>query len=260
MFDKATRRWSEAAIAKVAQERDYYPPDVEARITSEVEAPGHIALGVVRNSGLPGPAERDALVYYVALMLMRGPRKRRRGWEVFPDTLDQTLSEIRAELRGLRTVQNSESADSALRMIDQLDEKYRGEAPPEVIEAIKSPWPSDNIVQAVRSMAWRFVRVPGGHFLITSDTPAFFFESIGLGPEAAELTWPISPSLALLGSRQGEPSSSRLLGAKPPLVREINRRLAVGAERFIFSPRKATWIEAIALRMPTALHRINWLD
>lgn len=42
-------------------------------------------------------------------------------------------------------------------------------------------------------MAWRLVSIPKGHHLITSDNPAYFFESLGLGQGESELTFPVSP-------------------------------------------------------------------
>jgi hypothetical protein len=102
MFDKQSGQWSHAAISRVAQERGYYPPDVEVALERYVEAPGHVALKALRAGTVLSPDQRDDLLVYVPVMLMRVPRKRRKGREAVPEVLESTMSRFRAEVAALR--------------------------------------------------------------------------------------------------------------------------------------------------------------
>jgi hypothetical protein len=258
MFDKVTRQWSEPAISQAAQTRDFYPPDIEVALDRHVEAPGNAALKVLRAGGKLAQQQFEDLFFYIAVMLMRVPRKRRKGWEAVPEVLESTMSRFRTEIENLRGQHNEERVAAALKLLDDLESRYADDPPSEVKDQITSPWPSPRVAEVVRTMTWRLVAVPPQHYLITSDNPAYFFESLGLGRPESELTFPVSPSLALLGSRQGPPGALLHVTAKAGLAKELNRRVASGAERFVFSKRKAEWIETISLRKNPSLNRINW--
>lgn len=93
---------------------------------------------------------------------------------------------------------------------------------------------------------------------ITSDNPAFFFEGLGLGNPDSELTFPLSPGVALLADWQGAPFSVSVFIAKTSLVREGNRRVVSGAERFIYSHAPQPWLPRVASKQPPYLSRIQW--
>jgi hypothetical protein len=257
-YDKRACRWSRAAITKVAQERDFYPAEVEVELERHVEGPGHRALKTLRGGAVLSPSERDELLLYIAVMLMRVPRKRRKGHESVPDVLQSTMGRFRDELAALRGAANLERVDTTLRLLDDLESKYAIEPPPEVLEQIASPWPSTNIAEAVRTMTWRLVQIPRSHYVVTGDNPAYFFESLGLGRKESELTFPISPQLVLLGNRQGNPGEALMAQASVSIAKELNRRLISGSERFVFSHKKAAWAATVALRPSPVLNRIQW--
>lgn len=258
MFDKKTDEWSCPAIKRVAQERDYFSPETEDLITRKVEHPGHRALEALRSGDALTDDLLSDLVIYIAVQLMRVPRKRRKGIEGLPGVLKQTIAKLKSESLALRESGNEARIEHFLSELDRIAEKYRTDPPDSVIEQIHSPWPSDRIAGAVVEMAWRHVHVPQGHFLITSDNPAYFFESLGLGRPESELTFPLASNMAVLGSRQGQQGAVFEVVARPHLVKEINRRIACGAERFIFSSRRTAWIPIIARRKEPMLSRIQW--
>jgi len=258
MFDKRAARWANPAIKKTAQERGFYPSDVEVALHQQVEQPANAALRTLRAGRTLGSAEWSKIFAYITVMLMRVPRKRRKGRDSFPNVLESTISRFRLEIESLRRPENVERVDSTLDLLVQLEASYAEAPPREVKEEINSPWPTQNIARAVATMAWRLVTIPRGRHVITSDNPACFFEPLGLGRDDSELTFPISPTLALMGSRQGQPGSIVEVTAKPGLVKEINRRMVSEAERFVFAHRRASWVEVIAGKEKPSLHRIRW--
>lgn len=258
MLDKEYRRWSHPAIKRVAQSRDFYSEADERRLANEVEALGHDALSTLRDGRRLREDQRDALAYYMAVFVMRGPRKRRKGWEILPSSLDDTLENVRSGLEALRSQDNSQKVDSMLREVDQIEVRYRQQPPAEVIDQIRSPWPSRALVDSIRRMVWRICRVPLGEKLFTNDSPVFFFDSLGLGRTESELTFPVSPSLVLLGSHQGDPGSTIYLRGTMGLSREVKRRMSWGAERFVFASEKSVRIDYLAARKRGRLKKLRW--
>lgn len=259
MFDKQRGEWSHAATKKVAQQHDYFSAELEKRLAEEIEAPGHAALRELRGGGAPSAGEREALANYIAVMLMRVPRNRRKGRELVPEALRAVVTEARQVIVDAEGMIGAERAKQLLADVDRAEAKYSAEAPSEVVAKIESPWPTDEMVGAIGRMVWRFSSAaPGASRFITSDNPACYFESYGIGSPAAELTFPIAPDLTLLGSHRGPEASTFLLRLTPELTKEVNRRIAAGAERFIFAPHRAKWIETLAMRPAPHLSRIAW--
>jgi hypothetical protein len=263
MYDKKVDSWSYAAISKVAQQADYFDPETESELAQTIEAPAHQILDKVRRREALSNAERDSLAAYIAVMLMRVPRRRRKAIELVEPTVREVISETREQMRS-----EIESPDDELRFqeqlknLERLERKFIEEPPPALTERIRSPWPSDLIFGGVRDMAWRFVATAGPSYFLTSDNPAYFFEGLGIGTPDAELTFPLSSDLALIGSWQGPKRSlASVIGKKPAihgLVKEVNRRVATGAERFIFYRNPAAWVETLAQRPDPFLSRIIW--
>jgi hypothetical protein len=258
LFDKKTHRWSHAAITKVAQEADYYTPEDEFRLATEVEKPGHRALDKLRKREELSADERDDVVYYAAAFLTRVPRRRRKGRELFPQILQSNMSETRAELSRLTTDKNAGRVSAVLHQLERIERDYERKIPNAILSQLAEPWPTEAMVAAIQKMTWRLVDVPSGSFLFATDNPATFFDSYGVGSELSELTMPLSSNRALLGSYQGTPSGTVNVTAKSTVVKEINRRMASSAERFLFSPRRASWIETLATRKNPFLSRILW--
>jgi Protein of unknown function (DUF4238) len=258
MYDKKTRSWSLPSIKRVAQQRDYFPEDVETRLTFEIENPANAVLNRLRQGQQLDNQDRAALENYIAVMLMRVPRRRRKGYESFPAVRESTFAEIREEIASSTNEVGQDLISSLLKEIDRLEEVYEDVIPENVRERIHSPWASDAIIGAIRQMTWRLTPAARGTFFLTSDNPAYFFEAFGVGSERAELTFPISSTLAMLGSHRGAPGSTIMTRVRTAISKEINRRMISGAERFIFTPQRATWIEVIASKPDPYLSRIEW--
>jgi len=258
MFDKVTREWSEPAIRRAAQERDYFAADIEKRLANEIEGPGHIAINKLRTGSTISLADRESLAMYIAVLIMRVPRKRRKAQELVPSLIAKRLTETREGVEDLRTDSNTKRIDSVLAELERIERSYSEELPETVEELIDSPWPSPLVLAAVRTMHWRFLDAPGNQFFITSDNPAHYFDSRGLGNDDAELTVPLGAQLAIMGTHQGMASGNLRFAAPAKLVKELNRRQSFAAERFVFSPSKEKWIERVSLRPHAKYVKTIW--
>ena len=224
-----------------------------------VETPVSPILDKLHQSQPLETEERALLALYMATFLMRVPERRRRALADAPDVVDQSVDRLVREVRQLVDKQHLNN-DLAMRRIAEVEEargKLKKELPEEVIEQIRSPWPSERIVQSVFRMKWRFARTDGPIFFLTTDNPVFFFAAYGLGTSDSELSFPVSSQLALVASN-AMTKDGLFVEARQSLVKEINVRLASAATRFIFYHKEASWIKTIALKKRPYLSRILW--
>lgn len=260
MYDKMSRDFRKVPMAAAAQATGFYDPDTERRLNEVVEGPAHAALGRIRKHQQLLPGDREALAGYVAVMLMRVPARRRRSMAMFPSVVDKVMGDVSALVEGWAKDPRTDPQLARRRRIEveQARERFLQEPPEEVIARVRSPWPSKRVLEAVHSMTWRIVVAPKDNAFLTCDNPAFFFESLGLGRPESELTFPLAPDLALLGNWQGERESLLVVQPRPRVAKEINRRVASGAERFVFCDERRDWVATLADKRQHSLNRIQW--
>jgi hypothetical protein len=265
-FDKESGEFSSdrpLPISKISQSPNYYPADVEDRITRLIESPGNIVLDKIRNLKFTlTDDERVALSVYIATMITRVPRNRKRARGLAPKALASVGMELREQIRAAEQAGrlNAESANRRVLEVHAVETEFSTNPPGEIVELIESPWPTERMVQTVYDMHWRFVVSDGVHPFLTSDNPAFFFECWGLKNDngLSELTFPVSSDIAIFGSWVAIKKTSDLVTKDSDLVKEANRRIAVAADRFVFCRSKLPWVAKIARRRVEELRRVQW--
>jgi hypothetical protein len=105
-------------------------------------------------------------------------------------------------------------------------------------------------------MNWQFL-ISKEITYITSDNPLFFFSHEGIGPITAEVTIPFSSTVALWMNRDAK-SKPMYAIASTAFVKEVNRRTACNATRFVFSSKKEAWMSKLAFKNHYKLNRIAW--
>ena len=81
---------------------------------------------------------------------------------------------------------------------------------------------------------------------VTGDNPSFFDWQDRLKAPGSELVFPLSPSAALhVGRRKLKDGSIYHIDATSAQVKEIDRRMVLGTERFVFSHSELPWIKTI---------------
>lgn len=259
MYDKTTRHSVCASIEKVAQERGYYSPEDEKRLAQQIEGPANPVLEKIRRFEQISPEERHILAKYIATFLMRVPRRRRRALELYSEVREQVLEQEKPVLEAWAY---SGADDSIIaRRLEELDAmraRYRAGPPEIIIEQIRTPWPSQEMIRVCDEMTWRIVHATGDHMFLTGDNPAFFFDSKGIRSPESELTFPLASNLTLIANWQGAGGATYLVQPRSAYLKEINRRIVSGAERFIYSTKPAPWIRILADRPTPALNRLLW--
>jgi hypothetical protein len=250
-----------ASIEDVAQSRNFYDPEIEKLLASSVEGPANPVLAKLRAGELPTDRERIALAVYLATMIKRVPKNRIRGRAMAPQILDEVVSRFRGQVQQLAEL-GRVSPDLATRRLQELEVSYAKlthELPESVVNQIRDPRPSIQMIEAIVSMRWRVVRAREPEFFITSDNPAFYHEAYGLGTERSELRFPLSPGLALHGCRAG--AAAKVVSAHDvprDWVREFNRSVASGASSIAMSHRRALFLGTLLRRKNPYLFRLVW--
>jgi hypothetical protein len=261
IYDKQDGKPHVAPIAIVAQSRDYFSAEIENQLTEFVENP---ANGVIEKLLRHEPlfvSERFDLAYYMCTMMKRVPRHRRKSWEKYPAVLEQTITEVTHEVR--EVAQRSDSLDNAWleRQLADLAAakcKLLLEPPQDVIDQVKRPWPSEDMVSLVYQMTWRILQSSGPQYFISSDNPVVLLGDLGLARDACEISFPLSTTTALHGCWRGQPQSLILMTPQQGLVREINRRVASGTERLAFCHAEEPWLQTTLAKQRPYLSRIIW--
>jgi hypothetical protein len=259
MYDKKTRKFSQAVISKVAQEPDFYSPDVERALAKTVELPGNQCIDRLLRREKLDNAERTQLSLYMMIMATRGPRQRRKSVELIPEVLDGLVAETREWLESQIRQGGSdvEWVVSRLGELEAVHQKFAQETPPQIIDQIRTPFWSERTVEAIHNMAWHIIPASPPSYFVTCDTPAHFFEGQGLENQDSEFTFPISKSFALVGEHRHS-AGIYFEKSRTQFTKEVTRRILSHAERFVFSPMKDTWIDTVAQKSNPFLSHIRW--
>ena len=199
------------------------------------------------------------MAVYIASLMMRVPRRRTKAAELLPEVLQSTIARFRKQLNEWAAGPDADPALVARKFseVEAAEKKLAVEPPPEVVKQIRSPWPPPRYAELLYAMTWRIISTDAKDF-ITSDNPAYSFEAYGLGSPETEVSFPLASDVALHMSRQGEPGGLLFVPGRPAGIREINRRVATGAERFVFGSALAPWLRTVCDKPKPYLSRIVW--
>jgi len=258
MYDKKSRKFTNPGIKSVAQEAGFYSDEVEQQLNELIEKPANRVLDKLRSKKNIDEMERIHLSTYIATMIKRVLKRRTKAFSIVPGVFEKTINEVRNQVQEwASTTQNKSLAERRLNEIKEIEESLRNKIPESIINQVRLPWATQQMIDLICRMSWYIVSSKEDYF-ITSDNPAYFFEAYGIGTPKSELTFPVSRDLALFASWQGAQNSMNYLEARPKLVKEANKRLASGAERFVFSHRQEDWIAKISNNPKPYLSRIQW--
>lgn len=245
LFDKRGGEPHIASITNVVQSHDYYSPETEAALARNVEKQGNQAMERLLQGEPLNSSERDDLSFYIAVMLMRGPYRRRMFLERYPKVLAETMAETRSEIIAAALATDPACATPLLAQVDAIGQQFALDPPPKVVAQMREPSPYKSMIVAIHDMVWRVLESSGPCYFITSDTPVFLHTDLGLGLPESEVCFPLSTTRALHGCWYGQPGSLTFLEASQQCVKEINRRLANTTERFAFYYEPAPWLQQV---------------
>lgn len=262
MYDRLKRTSKLLPIDKVAQERDFYPGQVEEWLNTEIEIPGNIGIRKLLADGQLDNQDKQNIATFLVNMFTRGPRQRAKSEEL---AKQQLLPEVFRETRALfadvptETQFELQKKHELMQKIDQLESDWGAQTPDSIDNMIRTPHKSIGTTEGMCRMCWELIPAPPNMCFVTSDTPAHMFDWMGIGRVESEYTITLSSKLALVAHNQGEPGEIRRIEkVKPQLAKEVNRRIISTTQRFVFSSRNEFWIELMAQNTSPHLNAIRW--
>ena len=226
----------------VANENDMYGDEVEKLLANKIENPAKLAIESIRTGQRISSADREALARYIIILWKRVPKGRERAAAQMPEVAESVRRDLHAQLGHLAQLDpdNERQAIAKREEIDRIINRYVEELPSEIWQRGLAAGGTGRPESVLLGMNWNFLQSRNAEFL-TCDHPVFFFEHEGMGSPKAELTLPLSSSVCLwahkLGNRQPD-----FYEARSAAIKEINRRTAHNATRFVYSAGNAAWI------------------
>jgi hypothetical protein len=258
VYDKIETKTFRASTEKVAQEIGFYSRKVEEYLANKIESPANAVIKKVRERQLVAPDEKLLLSKYMMVMYKRVPAGKQKFREMAPGVADSLMKRYGEALDDMML---SDGVDVALiarrrKDIEEILAQFAS-APPEGIWLdILNPEQTPRSVEAMARMTWCFFTRDQDPLFLSSDNPVFFPSSMGLGHRDSELCFPLSSTVALWGTWRKDLKES-YIPADSQVAKELNRRTASKASRYVFHCKNETWVMPFIKKKGYSLNRIT---
>jgi len=249
MYDLDSSKSVRTSITNAANENGYYSTDDEIAMANQIEWPAQEPMEKLRRRSAIDLPERVRVATYVNCLINRVPAMRRQREDTLRSNLSGFLNELRERvLKGERGTRLSSSAMSQyLSLIDDYkDAGYEGLPEDLTVALTHKILVSERISVLIAGMAWVVLFTDQNHPFICSDNPVSWLRSIGMAGKSAEITLPLSSSVALLMVHLPQGPIMQTSDVAPEIVEQINRRTATEATRFLFARNGGKWLAEIA--------------
>jgi hypothetical protein len=203
------------------------------------EKPADQLIKKMRNFKVLTPGEKMRFAEYMTMMYKRVPKRQAEAHKSWPKFFKEESDRIYQEIDEARVEAVIQGDNQMVRRINLLRpivdshlRSFEAGIPEEFrLRTMLSDMPQ--VRTALASMTWQYFRPPIGQFFITSDSPMFRFDSLGLNRKNSEFTFPVSSYIAIVGSWHDV--AETFIDATSEAVDEINRRAAMSASKFVYA-------------------------
>jgi hypothetical protein len=199
VYDMKEHRCFTTQVKSIANETDFYSPEVEKYLSDVIEGPANNVIKKIRHRAELSAVDKQVLAAYMTCMMKRVPQGKERFKKVAPGAAEEVRRNFHRLLE-IAAAENPEKADIAQKRkaeIDEIIDKYAKNPPTKFWLTNMPPESSPNVLAALGNMTWRFLTFDEYPAFLTSDNPVFFFTAMGIGKPASEVTFPISSHIAL---------------------------------------------------------------
>lgn len=224
-------------IASIANENKLYG-DLEPYLAKVVEAPANKVLRRIGNKETISDSDKVALSAYIYILRKRVPSGIKRFHNSIPLIAPQVLNELISK-RDPSQPGYKDEIDKAKAFLDELVKH-----PPKEIWQQALLVSNEESTKTLSQMKWIFFTCEGPEVFITSDNPVFFDGNLGINKPESQVSFPISNHVCLLAT-WWKIKDLLYVQAKPSEVKEMNRRTAYLAARFIYAGIKRDWIATL---------------
>lgn len=232
-----------ANIKKIAQEPKYYSLEIEEYLADKIEGPANSVIKKIRDHKQLTSFEKKKLAVYMVVMYKRVPQSKIRMKKMAPTVAQSQQQKWDKEISKL-ILENPSKTDlfeKGRADIKVYLEKYSKNFSKDFWLKLILPERTPRSLKAIYEMTWLFLTCEEFPAFLTCDNPVFYFQSIGIDKPESEITFPISSNIVLWATwRSGIQEGYSLI--KNQAIKEINRRTATNATRFIYHARDKDWI------------------
>ncbi|MDB5033798.1 MAG: hypothetical protein JWQ98_1039 [Chlorobi bacterium] len=184
--------------------------------------------------------EKLVLAQYMIMMHKRVPKRAEEAQGDWPEVVEERAKVWTESFNEARRIRQAEGNENALQNLDKLrmrvEEQFNlyreGMTDGLRLAAMLRGMPMTQM--AIASMRWQYFKAPHGTFFVTNNNPVFRFKSLGLSNLQPEITFPISSSVAIVGSWYLDmPELIRQVSSG--VVQEINRRTCFSTYRYVYA-------------------------
>lgn len=257
VYEKGRSSIVRRAIKAVANENKRWPQNIEDYLANKVEAPTNFVLDKIRNRQPITQGDKGVLSTYMVVMLNRVPRGIERTRATFPKVMNEVFANVENEILELIKEHPSKCSilERRLQELPSLKSKYENEFPMELWYKNLTPDSLPRVLAILPAMTWIFLTSEKKHPFLTNDNPVFFFEGLGMGRPESEITFPISSTIALWATWRKNLVEG-YIAAKDAVIREINRRTASAATKYVYYSIQAPWVVSLINKKNPKLHRL----
>ena len=256
-YEKGTDSKFNTQIKSLANITHFYSRDTEQYLANEIEGPANAVLDKIRARDSINDDDRNALAEYIAVMWKRVPRAKDDLKRMAPRLADRIGDRLYGDL-DYALAEGSRDAkfiERRRREIDDILTKYVEDPPDDIWLENIPPERTPRIVRAIKEMTWSFWEFNEAPAFLTCDDPVFYFTGMGVGKRESEISFPISSHIVLWATWRADLPHG-FMEASPQIVREMNRRTAHNASRYILHSRDENWIQPFINKRRWKLNRI----
>lgn len=256
VYEKGSIKVFATQVENVACETYYFPNDFENYLANEIEAPANNILRKIKEKKIITAKDKIILSNYITVLWKRVPEGKRRLNEKAPKISSDIKKGLFKKIENLKIKYPSKANLLEKRRLEAQDilEKFKNKPPEDIWRSVIPPEKTPRATSILSQMTWRFFMCKEPNAFITSDNPVFFFKDIGIGKIYSELTFPISSYITLWATWR--PIDEGYFPANNHVVKEINRRTASEATRYIYFSKKRDWIITLANKEK---HKLNFI-
>jgi len=257
VYEKGKERFFITSIKSTANEKLRWPEEVEKYLANEIENPANSILDKIRNHQQITTDDKNVLSAYMVVMYQRVDEGLKRRKELAPKVVEETFDHLNKAILGLMNEYPSKSSnlEKSLKELQELKPKYQKEMPKELWFFGITPDTPLQVRFIMRDMTWIFLTTNKSHPFLTNDNPIFFFKDKGIGNPQSEITFPISSTIALWAT-WNQKAAEGYMPAKENVIKEINRRTASIATRWVYGSIEEEWVVSLVNKKSWKLKRI----
>ena len=239
-------------IIATGQRKDFYPSVEESRL-SKIEQSALVPFNQLRGHLPISESGRVAAAHYLATMIARTERVRLK--------MAKYLSEDIANAKNapeLSAAKWNVPVAPMLEHFGELEEQLSYDPLRTKDTILHQVLEFPDVQDLIAEMNWQVLTANASEGFLTSDTPVFVGRAKGLKPPNGTFLFPLASWIALVGSWQTPQRSLAYLSADSRFIREFNRYVSSGADRWLYYRERADWVIKVMKNPSIRVGREPW--